>query len=87
MRLRDKIRQDIKEHREQKWTELVESLEIQDNSLWGLTRKLRNKYKKIPPLKVSDTYLYDDAEKGEALAFIFEKQFQTGTRRTRAMHD
>lgn len=51
------------------------NLEIGDNSLWRLTRKLSRKLSKISPFELNGVSITDDEQKTNILANNFEQQF------------
>lgn len=46
--LENNIRTQINKHKNNVWTNTLNGLSVQDNSLWKLTRRLKNKFNKIP---------------------------------------
>lgn len=71
----DYIRRLIREHKNDKWNAPIESLNTQDNSIWGMAKKLTRKKAPIPTLKVNGTDYVTDQEKADILAANYEGQF------------
>lgn len=67
------IRQLIWTHKNEKWTQKLESLQTKDNSLWKTVKALKNKHEPTPALKHSNTTALTDLEKAEMLADQFEQ--------------
>ncbi|KAL0269181.1 UNVERIFIED_CONTAM: hypothetical protein PYX00_006993 [Menopon gallinae] len=62
----------IKNHRNEQWTKLIETLKAQDGSLWKLTKRLRRTFHSIPALTTGTQTHYTDKEKARVLANAFE---------------
>ena len=72
------IRHAIQELQNQNWAHFLESMPENDNyrKLWQTTKFLRNKCKKLPPLKTDYQILTTPSEKAEALASHFASVHQ-----------
>ena len=72
--LNKKITKKIEEHKDNKWSEKLSKLKVQDNSLWKMTKCISKKRdSKIPRLHGPRGVKYSDAEKAQVLAENFEK--------------
>lgn len=58
-----------------RWEKLLDSLNPEDNSLWRISKSLKNKKQKIPPIHGQNGLAYRDSEKAEAFAQSLEDQF------------
>jgi hypothetical protein len=66
----------LREHSNKKWTTLLENTKIEDNSLWRLTKKLKQTPQQtIPPLKNQNRTTITDEDKLEMISETFEEQF------------
>lgn len=70
------IKGEIGEERQSAWEEKTKKLVAQDNSLWRVTRKLKNQQFTMPPLTTASGIAESDEEKAEALAEALKKQFK-----------
>lgn len=68
-------RKQIYEFRDSLWNNMLENLQIKDNSLWDLTKRLTRKTHKTRSLEVNRTEISDDQNKAELSAKNYEKQF------------
>lgn len=72
------ITQKIKQHRERKWTSLLETIKPQDNTLWKLTKSLKKTYTPVPTLETNNALAITDREKANTLVNTFEAIHNTG---------
>ncbi|KAB0804621.1 hypothetical protein PPYR_01591 [Photinus pyralis] len=73
-RLEREVKTSIWNHRNEQWRQKVESLNPDDGSLWTMSRYLRKKRPRLPPLHGPFGVAYTDADKAEALADSLEAQ-------------
>jgi hypothetical protein len=66
----------LNEWRNEQWSDTVESLDSEDQSLWKMTKRVMRVPTPSPPLQVPGGLALPDFEKAEALADILEAQFQ-----------
>jgi len=69
----NEIRTDITHHRTQQWKNTLQSLNVQDNSLWKLTKRLKNTKTPIPTLQYNNTTYNTPKDKANILAQTYEK--------------
>lgn len=69
------IKNMIKNHLNAKWTQKLESLKTEDQSLWQLTKRLMRIPTKSPPLHGMYGLAYSNQEKANALADTLESTF------------
>ena len=74
-RLIQQVRSELRQLRESRWTDLVESLDTEDNSLWRLSKALRSAKSAPRPLHGRNGLVYSDTNKAEAFADHLEDQF------------
>jgi hypothetical protein len=75
-RAANELKQALREHSNKKWTTLLENTKIEDNSLWRLTKKLKQTpHQTIPPLEKQNRTAITDEDKLEMIAETFEEQF------------
>ena len=67
---------EIKEWRNAQWSDTLESLNPEDQSLWKMTKRVMRIPDPNPPLQVPGGLACSDSEKAEALADNLESQFQ-----------
>jgi Reverse transcriptase (RNA-dependent DNA polymerase)/Endonuclease-reverse transcriptase len=72
------IKNKINSHKNDTWEGKLKSLKTQDNSLWKLTKTLKNKNTGIPPLRKSNqnnhsNFTRNNFEKAELIAHTFAK--------------
>lgn len=67
------VRESIKEHTNNTWSNKLSKLSHRDNSLWKLTKALKNTWKSIPSLKRNNDVLMTDEGKAEAIASHFQE--------------
>jgi hypothetical protein len=72
---RSRYRRALNEYSNNSWDRYLESLELEDNSLWRATKRLTKTSHDIPLLKCNGVYKTTDMDKAEALAEAFENQF------------
>lgn len=79
-RLTETTKQKLKEYRETQWAQRLQSLSVQDTSLWKMTKILTNKTNRqpLPPLTFQDKTAVEDKDKAELFADMLVKQFQPG---------
>lgn len=71
--LATQIRQKIRQHRNEKWTNRLQRLKPNDNSLWKLTKALKSTHSQIPTLHHDNKDHHTDAQKADALASTYEQ--------------
>ena len=71
--LQDTIKDKITTHKNNAWSEILRGLSVQDNSLWKLTKRLKNKFQQIPSL--DNTTAQTNKEKAETLAITLKQTF------------
>lgn len=74
-RLQNEVSNLLRERAQQQWEQLLQDINMEDGSLWSLTKSLRKTKQNIPPLQTANGLAYQDAEKTDALAESMEKQF------------
>lgn len=67
------IKAKIAKYRNDKWTRKLQKLNINDNSLWRMTKIFKKEYHPISTLVKNDTEALTDQEKAEMLASQFEE--------------
>ncbi|GFY26328.1 probable RNA-directed DNA polymerase from transposon X-element [Trichonephila clavipes] len=70
------IRNEINEHKNRTWKNLLPSLNVEDNSLYTLHKRITKKYTVIPPLHGPSGMAFSDFEKAEAFKDTLEVTFQ-----------
>ncbi|GFW77536.1 probable RNA-directed DNA polymerase from transposon X-element [Trichonephila clavipes] len=70
------IRIEINEHKNRTWENLLSSLNVEDNSLYNLHKRITKKHTVIPPLHGPSGMAYSDFEKAEAFKDTLEVSFQ-----------
>ncbi|GFT50301.1 probable RNA-directed DNA polymerase from transposon X-element [Trichonephila clavipes] len=70
------IRIEINEHKNKIWKNLLSSLNVEDNSLYNLHKRITKKYTVIPPLHGPSGMAFSDFEKAEAFKDTLEVTFQ-----------
>ncbi|GFS70242.1 uncharacterized protein TNCV_1067341 [Trichonephila clavipes] len=70
------IRIEISEHKNRTWKNLLSSLNVEDNSLYNLHKRITKKHTVIPPLHGPSSMAYSDFEKAEAFKDTLEVTFQ-----------
>ncbi|GFS50373.1 probable RNA-directed DNA polymerase from transposon X-element [Trichonephila clavipes] len=70
------IRNEINEHKNRTWKNLLSSLNVEDNSLYNLHKRITKKYTVIPPLHGPSGMAFSDFEKAEAFKDTLEVTFQ-----------
>jgi hypothetical protein len=66
----------VNEWRNDQWSEALESLCSEDQSLWKTKNRVMRVHTSSPSLQVPGGLAISDSEKGEALAYSLEAQFQ-----------
>jgi hypothetical protein len=76
-RLTNQIKKQIKEHKNKRWTDKLNSINTENpNELWKMTKALtKNTKTNIPTLHSRQGLVFSDEEKAEAFADTFESQF------------
>ncbi|KAL4130642.1 hypothetical protein QTP88_008059 [Uroleucon formosanum] len=69
------IRTHLQTHRQDEWDEFLNSLNINDNSIFKLNKKLLNKTPATHPLSGPNSLLYNAKDKAELFASTYENQF------------
>lgn len=72
------IKSKVKSHKNDTWEQKLKSLKTQNNSLWKLTKALKNKNSGIPPLRKTNqnnhfSFTHNNFEKAELIAHTFAK--------------
>lgn len=76
-RLHRKVKEGIRDFNSNKWSSFVESLAPGSGSLWGFVRRIKRPFAPIPPLATaSGDLVYDDKDKADVIAGIYENQFK-----------
>ncbi|GLV44744.1 hypothetical protein CBL_05211 [Carabus blaptoides fortunei] len=75
--LKEQVTQSLKEHPEKSWQEQITTLSSVDNSVWKLSKTLRNTESKIPPIHSRTGLKYTPTDKIEAFAGSLELQFSS----------
>ncbi|GFT60827.1 RNA-directed DNA polymerase from mobile element jockey [Trichonephila clavipes] len=70
------IRNEINEHKNRTWKNLLSSLNVEDNSLYNLHKRITKKYTVIPLLHGPSGLAFSDFEKAEAFKDTLEVTFQ-----------
>ncbi|GFX52835.1 RNA-directed DNA polymerase from mobile element jockey [Trichonephila clavipes] len=70
------IRNEINEHKNRTWKNLLSSLNVEDNSPYNLHKRITKKYTVIPPLHGPSGMAFSDFEKAEAFKDTLEVTFQ-----------
>lgn len=73
-RLAAEVRTAIAQHQNDTWETKLQALTTEDNSLWRMTKILRNKTIPTPPIHGANGMAYTDVEKAEAFAENLERQ-------------
>lgn len=68
-----RIKNEIREHRQNEWTKKLTDLDPQDNSLWKMSKVLRKKFEQMPSFKVNNKSYFTDSDKAELLASNFQE--------------
>jgi hypothetical protein len=66
----------LNEWRNDQWSDALESLDSEDQSLWKMTKRVMQVPTPSPPLLVPGGLALSDSEEAEALADSVEAQFQ-----------
>ncbi|GFS98691.1 uncharacterized protein TNCV_1079201 [Trichonephila clavipes] len=70
------IRIEINEHKNRLWKNFLSTLNVEDNSLYQLHKRITNKHMLIPPLHGPSGMAFSDFEKAEAFKDTLEVTFQ-----------
>ncbi|GFU02311.1 uncharacterized protein TNCV_1238271 [Trichonephila clavipes] len=70
------IRIEINEHKNRTWKNLLSSLNVEDNSLYNLNKRITKRHTVIPPLHGPSGMALSDFEKAEAFKDTLEVTFQ-----------
>ncbi|GLV46515.1 hypothetical protein CBL_20844 [Carabus blaptoides fortunei] len=73
--LKEQVTQSLKEYREKSWQEKITTLSSEDNSVWKMSKTLRNTETKIPPIHSRTGLKFTPTDKIEAFADSLELQF------------
>jgi len=73
-RLQSQVHEEISQLKQDRWTQKIQSLQTEDNSLWRLQKVLRNPYKPLSPIHGTQGVKYTNADKAEAFADSLEAQ-------------
>jgi hypothetical protein len=77
-RLQSSVTRRLNEWRKDQWSATLESLDLEDQSLWRITKWMMRVLKPSPPIPTGGIAL-SDSEKAEALADSLETQLQPVT--------
>ena len=75
-RLQRSVTHQLNEWRNEQWSDTLESLDPQDQSLWKMKKRVTRVPTPSPPLVTPGGFALSDSEKAEALADSLEAQFQ-----------
>jgi hypothetical protein len=75
-RLQRSVTYRLNEWLNKQWSDTLETLDSEDQSLWKMTKRVMRVPTPSTPLQVSGGLALSDSEKAEALADIIEAQFQ-----------
>jgi hypothetical protein len=75
-RLQRSVSLQLQEWRNDQWSDTLESLRPEDQSLWRMTKRMMRVTKPTPPLVTPAGIALSDSQKAEALADSLEAQFQ-----------
>ncbi|XP_047104476.1 uncharacterized protein LOC124732409, partial [Schistocerca piceifrons] len=75
-RMRRAITAAVREHRNQAWADLVESLDPDDGSAWRVVRGFLRRRQRIPPLQLGQDHYCEPDAKASVLADTFEANFR-----------
>ena len=75
-RLNNMVKEELRDFHNERWREKLDSLEVQDNSLFRMAKALTRKKTTIPPLNGRNGTAYCMEEKLEAFADTMEAQFR-----------
>ena len=67
-----KVRAQIAEFRNTKWSQKLSKINTRDKSLWRMTKVLKSEYEEIPCLREGNITALTDREKVELIASQFE---------------
>lgn len=71
------IRDELRTFRNESWQNRLRELSTKNNTLWNLTRSLKNKHTSIPPLQKNNGFpALSDREKAQSFADEFSKSFR-----------
>ncbi|CAH1371504.1 unnamed protein product, partial [Tenebrio molitor] len=73
-RLQFGVKQALSDFRNEQWERKLDSLKVEDNSIWKMVKLLRNNRKPLPPIHGAHGIVYTDEEKAEAFADSLELQ-------------
>jgi hypothetical protein len=73
-RLQFEVKQALSDFRNEQWERKLDSLNVEDNSIWKMVKLLRNNRKPLPPIHGAHGMVYTDEEKAEAFADSLELQ-------------
>lgn len=77
-----RLKNDIKQNRNQDWTNKLNQLNATDNSLWKMTKVLKRKHKPMPAFETATRHYYTDKDKAELLVSHFESVHLLDTNNT-----
>lgn len=69
------INNKIKEHRNAKWRKTLESINVNDNSMWKIVRKFKKRFSQLPRLRHNNQTYSTDEKKGSAFCESFKVNF------------
>lgn len=70
------VKREIRKHLNQNWTDKIKKLSTKDNSIWKMTKMLKNKATQIPALNINNNTIFTDEEKAEEISNQFAKVHQ-----------
>lgn len=81
------IRTRLRTYSNEQWTGKLQKLNIQDKSLWKISKALRKGYKELPTLQDNQQYYVTDEEKATKIATYFEINHQLERDNTQEQKD
>lgn len=84
--LNKQIHKLCKQHKNNKWNEKMESLAVNDNSIWKMAKVFKTNKKVNRPLKTKNGYACTDQDKAEVFADSLEDQFSLNTEYDKENH-
>lgn len=75
-RKQEEIRRKLNKHYNNKWKAKLKLLNPEDNSLWQLSKSLKQTVHQVPPLQKENGIAHREQEKAEVFAETMKNQFQ-----------
>ncbi|GFU95623.1 probable RNA-directed DNA polymerase from transposon X-element [Trichonephila clavipes] len=85
-RLQEKLKKELKKHKQQTWQNKLESLNARDNSLWHCQKLFRKNRPNIPSLSTSSGVANSDDQKANILAITLKDNFAENKRPGNGSH-